>query len=312
MIGVVLGILLTVAVVAVSFCIYSVKKERSRSAELQDALQKQTEASTALQAELVDFHKYANSVDELVKMQTELTDFHKYAESAAKYNSILQTQHSETTAKLTKEYSEKEKELNNKLLALKTETDKKVEDIQHTLSYYEDLEKTVVQNKINEEAVRLNRNFYRIDLDSVELNDISTLRPIAVKISKPVIMYKLLYEVYYKPKLDIVFKRVLEKAGAMDLGGIYKITNITNDKIYIGRAVKFLDRWRQHAKCGVGADTGSLINAKLYDAMKEEGLENFTFEVLDVCPKEDQAAREKYWVDYYKSIEYGYNVKGGG
>jgi group I intron endonuclease len=107
-----------------------------------------------------------------------------------------------------------------------------------------------------------------------------------------------------------MFKQVLS---TVDMeGGIYKITNVNNNKVYIGRATNFLTRWRQHAKCGTGADNGAKVNLRLYEAMMAEGVENFTFEVIDPCAAEDQPAREKYWVEFYHSIEYGYNDKGGG
>jgi len=46
--------------------------------------------------------------------------------------------------------------------------------------------------------------------------------------------------------------------------------------------------------------------------MFDEGVENFTFEIVEVCAKEEQSEKEKYWIDFYKSKEYGYNSKAGG
>lgn len=196
------------------------------------------------------------------------------------------------------------------LTKLQSENAEKVEKIQKELVYYEDLQSAVVTNYLEAEKKAKLRDFHRVILDDVEKSDISKLRPVAEQLSKPIILYKLIYEIYYKPKLDVMFKQILGTSESS--GGIYKITNINDGRVYIGRATKFLDRWRQHAKCGTGADKGAQINVRLYEAMKREGIENFTFEVLDECATEDQAAREKYWVDYYRSMEYGYNIKSGG
>ena len=82
--------------------------------------------------------------------------------------------------------------------------------------------------------------------------------------------------------MEELFSRIL--GDKKNSGGIYKITNINNEKIYIGKTVKFLDRWRTHAKRGCNIER---ISGKLYDAMFEEGLENFSFEIVEVCPKEE-------------------------
>lgn len=47
---------------------------------------------------------------------------------------------------------------------------------------------------------------------------------------------------------------------------------------------------------------------ELYIAIKEEGLENFIFEVIEECDKEELDDREKYWINYYNSLEMGYNM----
>ena len=196
------------------------------------------------------------------------------------------------------------------LTKLQTESAEKIDGIKKNLAFYEDLQSAVVTNYLEAEKKEKERDFHRVILDDVEKSDISKLRPVAEQLSKPIILYKLIYEIYYKPKLDVMFKQVLGTSESS--GGIYKITNVNDGRVYIGRATKFLDRWRQHAKCGTGADKGAQINVRLYDAMKKEGIENFTFEVLDECSAEEQPAREKYWVEYYRSMEYGYNIKSGG
>lgn len=47
--------------------------------------------------------------------------------------------------------------------------------------------------------------------------------------------------------------------------GIYKLTNTKNKKVYIGQAVSVSDRWKQHVKRGVGAETPT--RNKLYPEM---------------------------------------------
>lgn len=60
--------------------------------------------------------------------------------------------------------------------------------------------------------------------------------------------------------------------------GIYKITNLVTEEIYIGQSVNISDRFKSHIKCGLGIDAPS--TNKLYNNMQQYGVWNFTFEVL--------------------------------
>lgn len=125
----------------------------------------------------------------------------------------------------------------------------------------------------------------------MEKADIVKLKDLSVAFSKPEVLYKIIYEMYYKAKMEELFKRVL--GDLKDKGGIYKITNINNGKAYVGKTTEFLSRFRTHAKRGCGLER---IAGQIYDAMFKEGLENFTWEVIENCPKEKQTEREKYWI----------------
>ena len=91
--------------------------------------------------------------------------------------------------------------------------------------------------------------------------------------------------------------------------GIYKITNQLNDCCYIGQAVDLASRWKQHAKCGLGIDAPK--GSKLYKAMQEDGLWNFSFEVLEFCSSAELNEKEKYYIELYQSKDYGYNTLKG-
>jgi group I intron endonuclease len=45
--------------------------------------------------------------------------------------------------------------------------------------------------------------------------------------------------------------------------------------------------------------------------MQDEGLQNFSFEVLEVCPREQLDEKEKYYIELYQSVIYGYNILTG-
>ena len=94
-----------------------------------------------------------------------------------------------------------------------------------------------------------------------------------------------------------------------EVSGIYKITHIDTKMSYIGQAVNLKERWRKHIKCGLGIDTPS-TNA-FYQAMIKYHPWNFTWEVIEFCPKEKLNELERHYIDFYQTKSWGWNSKGG-
>lgn len=96
--------------------------------------------------------------------------------------------------------------------------------------------------------------------------------------------------------------------------GIYKITNKINGKCYIGQSVNIKERWRKH-RTVAKRNSGKDCHKPLYCAIRKYGVENFSFEILEECSKEELNDKEIYWIAYYNSCnsDNGYNLtKGGG
>lgn len=90
--------------------------------------------------------------------------------------------------------------------------------------------------------------------------------------------------------------------------GIYKITNLTNNKSYIGKSSNIEERWKYHQ---TRYNDEKDWNKSLYSALRKYGLENFSFEVLEKMDEQyyDKFGnnREEYWILYYNSVNQGYN-----
>ena len=93
--------------------------------------------------------------------------------------------------------------------------------------------------------------------------------------------------------------------------GIYIIKNILNNKVYIGKSIHIERRFIEHKSSSEWKRNPS---KKLYQVFESEGLDNFTFDILEECSKEELNQKEQYWIKYYKSNnpDYGYNITSGG
>lgn len=154
------------------------------------------------------------------------------------------------------------------------------------------------------ELERTKKDFYRLNLTDVDIEEISKIRSIEPYLRDKEPLNKVIWKVYYeKPYTDLVGRVV----GSKTKTGIYKITNIENGMCYVGQAVNIAERWKQHIKRGVGAEQPT--RNKLYPAMLSIGVENFTFEIIEECPATKLNDREDYWQDFFKAKEFGYSIK---
>lgn len=90
------------------------------------------------------------------------------------------------------------------------------------------------------------------------------------------------------------------------MGYIYKITNILNQKHYIGQTNNIERRYKEHF-------IWKLNGSQYIDQIISDiGQENFSFEVIEECDLTLLDEREKYWIKYYDSFYNGYNRTKGG
>lgn len=93
--------------------------------------------------------------------------------------------------------------------------------------------------------------------------------------------------------------------------GIYKITNLINQKSYIGKSKNIEERWKSHLR---PSSWTAQPNKPLYRAFKKYGIQNFSFTVLEELLEYDKKSneREKYWIQYFNTYKNGYNATLGG
>lgn len=97
----------------------------------------------------------------------------------------------------------------------------------------------------------------------------------------------------------------------MDFCGLYKITNKINGKCYVGQSVNILVRWRQHLTQPFNKKSNSYNNL-LYRAIRKYGVNNFVFEIIELCDVSELNEKEIYYIGKFNAYESGYNMTIGG
>lgn len=75
--------------------------------------------------------------------------------------------------------------------------------------------------------------------------------------------------------------------------GIYKFTNLINNKSYIGQTIHLKTRYGEHKRNHLNINHVN-YECLFYRALRKYGFENFTFEILEYCSEKELNKKEKY------------------
>ena len=115
------------------------------------------------------------------------------------------------------------KELNTTNMAIKN-AETKLADLSAKVS-------AAVEAAKRQEELDTAQDFYKLNLSNEDIEEITKLREVAVLLRDSEPLNKVIWKVYYeKPYTDLI-RRVV---GSGIHTGIYKITNIENQKCYVG------------------------------------------------------------------------------
>lgn len=91
---------------------------------------------------------------------------------------------------------------------------------------------------------------------------------------------------------------------------IYVITNLINQKQYVGKTTKTIEqRWKTHI---ADSKRNNIKNRPLYKAFAKYGIDNFIIQELEYCSAEEASNKEQYWINKLDTYHNGYNATLGG
>lgn len=243
----------------------------------------------------------AQATDSLQKLRDSVKE--TYDQTSASYLKILEM-----------EYDKKEKEYDDLCTKLKCNYDNlqeqlmlKKEQVEKEISSLKQLRASIVEANRREKSIEDNVAFYCLTFTTEQLSDIKHLNIIKKDLFNPRVLSMLIWKEYYQKPLKTLAANVLNSTEVVC--GIYKITNLETKECYVGQSVDVAKRFSDHVKCGLGIDTPS--GNKLYASMQEFGIQNFSFELLEQCDREELNQKEKFYISLYQSCENGFNSNKG-
>ena len=198
-------------------------------------------------------------------------------------------------------------QLENNYNAHKENLDRDIQALREELSDLKARREAYIEALKAEEKRQQDRAFYTINLTEENKEDIKILRSIEDKLHNSEALNRLIYDVFIKKPLGDLLLRII---GENTYGGIYKITNLDTQRAYIGRSTDIKKRLTEHVKGAFNIST--IADQEIHRVMGREGVDKFSFEVLEKVEKEKLNEREKYWIDFYQTQSYGYNQNKGG
>ena len=257
------------------------------------------------QEQLEDLQKnVTNTIDNQKKLSQ--VAFENYCETLTKSYTEKEEEYTNSLRLLTESYQNIQNNFLQDLEQKKEEIAGELQKEREILDKVRETRAAAMEAQLREQEIKDKLSFYCLTIKDSELDDIKILERVKDQLHAPRILSMLIQQTYFQKPMTTLCNNII---GTSVKSGIYKITNQKNNICYIGQAVDLATRWKQHAKCGLGIDTPQ--GNKLYKAMNEDGLWNFSFEVLEFCPSAELNEKEKYYIELYQSKEFGYNSQAG-
>lgn len=297
-------IVLSVMLIIASICVVSLSIRLGQKHKLDIEAIKKNDELRLMQAELENTVKQLNLDNNKLKYENQQLDdaIHKKRdnlnETIEQNKQISELAFNDYIDNLDNRYNQVEKEFDYKIDSLREQ----LSDVTMELDKMKKTRAAAHEALLKEQEVKDNKDNYRLLPSSSDLADVRRLELVKRELNKPRILSMLVWQTYWQPIAKKQFPLILQDKTKC---GIYKITNLITDECYIGQSNDIYRRWSDHCKCGLGIDTP--VGNKLYKAIQEYGLENFTFELLVECSQDELNEKEKYFIELYQADTFGYN-----
>lgn len=284
------------------FYFWIIQKSKEKLRQLNREIEDTKTASKLAFADLEEVREKLSETNASIKAKTEYQD------------EFFAQREKDKQQELERLFAQRQQEYTNEIINLADEAELKKQEIREgiehekeKLSKYQNYYCSILEPVRALEREKDEILYQTIQISEENKQDIAyLLNDVLPVLRHPDILCKLIWsEFIQKPMNEMLARNAIE-----EVCGIYKITNIENKKCYIGKSLNVKKRLQDHVKGSLGIRT--INDQKIHREMAREGIWNFRFELLCECEKEELSEKEKYYISYFDSQKYGYNVASGG
>lgn len=304
MINDIILIVITILVIPGSLLFYFwiIQKSKEKLRQLNRKIEDTKTASKLAFADLEEVREKLSETNASIKAKTEYQD------------EFFAQREKDKQQELERLFAQHQQEYINEIINLADEAELKKQEIREGIEHekekllkYQNYYCSILEPVRALEREKDEMLYQTIQISEENKQDIAyLLNEVLPALRHPDILCKLIWsEFIQKPMNEMLARNAIE-----EVCGIYKITNIENKKCYIGKSLNVKKRLQDHVKGALGIRT--ISDQKIHHEMAREGIWNFRFELLCECEKEELSEKEKYYISYFDSQKYGYNVASGG
>ena len=226
----------------------------------------------------------------------------KKKEGIKRVNAELEKIHQDKLTMLNAEYVQFESDQQE----VKRKTLVEIGEIMNLLDDYRSQREAVNSAILREKELKEKEDFYKIIIPEYDQEDMEVLKTIGPRLRNREALNKLIYDVFVKRPLNELIKRI---TNGKEISGIYKITYIKTGEAYIGKTTNISTRWQNHIKTACGLEGAA--RTTFHNRLEQDGIWNYTFEILEEVPKDKLGEREKFYIELY-GTDTQLNMKKGG
>lgn len=271
-------------------------------AELLENYNKLVEQQESLLKDIKEKETFNNSLFKIREEELNRIIDEKKKEGIKRINAELEKIHQDKLNILNAEYIQFESDQQE----VKRKTLVEIGEIMNLLDDYRSQREAVNLAILREKELKEKENFYKIVIPEYDQEDMEVLKTIGPRLRNREALNKLIYDVFVKRPLNELIKRV---TNGKEISGIYKITYIKTGEAYIGKTTNISTRWQNHIKTACGLEGAA--RTTFHNRLEQDGIWNYTFEILEEVPKDKLGEREKFYIELY-GTDTQLNMKKGG
>ena len=183
-----------------------------------------------------------------------------------------------------------------------------IEQLQSELDEWKNKQDAINQEIRRQQELEDSVNFHRIQLKESDKSDIHFLLSIEDNINNKELLHKLIWTEYIQRPFNQMINSVFGSKVPKNV--IYCIEDINTHKKYIGKtSAEVSKRWTDHIKNSL--NIGTIKRQNIHDALYNHW-DEFTFTIIEEVKDDKLGDREKFYINFFQTDKYGFNIKSGG